>query len=676
MNLFSLSGTSLAEEAQALRVQIREHNFRYFILNEPSISDADYDALLRQLGDLEQCLGKPTPSDSPTQTVGAPISQAFTPCEHAVPLLSLANAFDAEEVRAFDQRISDVLDRDDYDYIVEPKIDGLAVNLRYESGVLVSAATRGDGRVGENVTDNVRTIADIPWRLAGEGVPDVLEIRGEIYMSKASFQALNQSQALAGEKPFANPRNAAAGSLRQLDASKTAKRQLSFFAYGVGMGADGWVTSQTEFFERLHRIGFPVQNYQLFSNIDDVLQYYEAFTIKRVELKYDIDGLVFKLNDFSLQDEVGFVARSPRWAIAHKFPAEEALTTVKKVIWQVGRTGVITPVAVMQPVSVGGVMVSRATLHNVQELQRKDVREGDAVWIRRAGDVIPEIVCVANDEAHLQRSSVVVPDVCPECSALIVQENGEVAIRCSGGLACPAQLKERLSHFVSRHGMDIEGLGEKLIARMVDEGLIHDIADLYALDYETLMTWTGMGEKKITKLQQSITASQHPDLAHFLYALGMRHVGQATARNLAEALGTWEHVRDADEAALLAISDVGTEVAASIQRFFQEKHNSEVLQRLYHLGVHPQTCAVKEKPLNHPLSGKRVVLTGSFEHIKRSDAQQQLRDLGAKPSGSVSKNTDIVIAGEKAGSKREKAEALGVKIVGEAELLAWLDIKP
>ncbi|MBL1353208.1 MAG: NAD-dependent DNA ligase LigA [Zetaproteobacteria bacterium] len=665
---------TIKDEVQALRVQIKEHNYRYYILNEPSISDADYDVLFRKLEALEQRLGEPIPSDSPTEMVGAPISQAFTPCEHIMSLLSLANAFDTEEVQAFHQRIAEMLDSDDYDYIVEPKIDGLAVNLRYESAVLVSAGTRGDGRVGENVTDNVRTIADIPWRLEGENIPDVLEIRGEVYMSKASFQALNQSQDLAGEKPFANPRNASAGSLRQLDARITAQRKLSFFAYGVGMGGKGWVRSQTELFECLHGLGFPVQDYRLFSNIEDVLQYYEAFKTKRSELPYDIDGLVFKLNDFSLQDEVGFVARSPRWAIAHKFPAEEALTTVEKVIWQVGRTGVITPVAVMLPVSVGGVMVSRATLHNTQELQRKDVREGDQVWIRRAGDVIPEIVRVVDDKAHLQRLPVAIPDVCPECSALIVQEEGQIAIRCSGGLSCPAQLKERLSHFVSRHGMDIEGLGEKLIARMVDEDLIHDIASLYDLDFSTLATWSGMGEKKITNLQQSITASQHPDLAHFLYALGMRHVGQTTARNLAEALGTWEHVRDADEAALLAISDVGAEVAASIQSFFKEAHNIEILQRLCDLGVRPQTCVVKARPKDHPLSGKRVVLTGSFEHIKRSDAQQQLRDLGAKPSGSVSKNTDIVIAGEKAGSKREKAEALGVKIVGEAELLAWLDI--
>jgi len=665
---------TIKDEVQALRVQIKEHNYRYYILNEPSISDADYDVLFRKLEALEQRLGEPIPSDSPTEMVGAPISQAFTPCEHIMSLLSLANAFDTEEVQAFHQRIAEMLDSVRYDYIVEPKIDGLAVNLRYESGVLVSAGTRGDGRVGENVTDNVRTIADIPWRLEGENIPDVLEIRGEVYMSKASFQALNQSQDLAGEKPFANPRNASAGSLRQLDARITAQRKLSFFAYGVGMGGKGWVRSQTELFECLHGLGFPVQDYRLFSNIEDVLKYYEAFKTKRSELPYDIDGLVFKLNDFSLQDDVGFVARSPRWAIAHKFPAEEALTTVEKVIWQVGRTGVITPVAVMLPVSVGGVMVSRATLHNTQELQRKDVREGDQVWIRRAGDVIPEIVRVVDDKAHLQRLPVAIPDVCPECSALIVQEEGQIAIRCSGGLSCPAQLKERLSHFVSRHGMDIEGLGEKLIARMVDEDLIHDIASLYDLDFSTLATWSGMGEKKITNLQQSITASQHPDLAHFLYALGMRHVGQTTARNLAEALGTWEHVRDADEAALLAISDVGAEVAASIQSFFKEAHNIEILQRLCDLGVRPQTCVVKARPKDHPLSGKRVVLTGSFEHIKRSDAQQQLRDLGAKPSGSVSKNTDIVIAGEKAGSKREKAEALGVKIVGEAELLAWLDI--
>jgi len=672
VSLFPTQDEQMLELTQ-LRCELHEHNYRYYVLDNPQITDIEYDVLLRRLNDLETQLGLPIPEDSPTQTVGAPLSQAFTACEHGEPMLSLANAFDADEVLDFDQRISDMLGDESYEYIVEPKIDGLAVNLRYEAGVLVSAATRGDGRVGENVTDNIRSISDIPWRLiALNDVPDVLEVRGEVYMSKPAFEHLNQVQQAAGDKLFANPRNAAAGSLRQLDAKVSASRKLSFFAYGVGLGGRGWVSSQTKLFERLHGLGFAVQNYTLFANIQDVLTYYDTFLKQRASLSYEVDGLVFKLNDFELQEQIGYVARSPRWAIAHKFPAEEVETTVDKVIWQVGRTGVITPVAVMRPVLVAGVMVSRATLHNINELARKDVRQGDTVIVRRAGDVIPEVVRVVNADAEQRALAVTIPRHCPECESLVVQEEGEAAIRCSGGLSCPAQLKERLSHFVSRNGMDIEGLGEKLVARLVDEGLLHTMADLYELDWSSLSQWQGMGEKKIANLQQAIEQSKACSLPHFIFALGIRHVGQATARALAETFGTWQAVSEADEEALLSINDVGTEVASSVRTFFTEQHNMDVLQRLHASGVQPEIMVIKKHDVGHPLVGKTVVLTGSFISLKRSDAQNKLRDLGVKVSGSVSKKTDYVVAGEQAGSKLEKAKQLGVTVVDEQQLLTWL----
>jgi len=419
-------------------------------------------------------------------------------------------------------------------------------------------------------------------------------------------------------------------------------------------------------------LGFAVQNYTLFSNIQDVLAYYDVFLKQRANLPYEVDGLVFKLNDFELQAQVGSVARAPRWAIAYKFPAEEVETIVEEIIWQVGRTGVITPVAVMQPVSVAGVMVSRATLHNINELARKDVRQSDAVVIRRAGDVIPEVVRVVNPDAEQRALPVTIPSHCPECASMIVQEEGEAAIRCSGGLHCPAQLRERLSHFVSRNGMDIEGLGEKLIARLVDEGLLRSMADLYELDWSSLSEWQGIGEKKIANLQQAIEQSKSCSLPHFIFALGIRHVGQATARALAEAFGTWQGVSEANEEVLLGIDDVGPEVASSVRTFFAEQHNMDVLQRLQDAGVQPEIMTVKKHDTGHPLAGKTVVLTGSFTSLKRSDAQAQLRALGAKASASVSIKTDYVIAGEQAGSKLKKANELGVPVVDEQQLLVWL----
>ncbi len=675
---------TLKQRIDSLRITLKEHNYRYYTLDTPIITDAEYDRLLRQLEALETELGEPIPSDSPTQTVGAPLSATFQPREHGEALLSLANAFDAGEVEAFVRRIHDQFgdqfgnqaDDQPLRFIIEPKIDGLAINLRYEQGKLTVAATRGDGTVGEDVTNNVRTIADIPWHLQADNtdtdsadIPDVLEVRGEVYMSKAAFAELNARQDAEGAAPFANPRNAAAGSLRQLDARITARRGLNFFAYGVGVGGRHIATNQSDLLSRLHDCGFAVQQTTLVNSSAELLQHYRQLQQQRASMPYDIDGVVYKLNDFELQDRMGAVARSPRWAIAHKFLAEEVETTVHRIIWQVGRTGVITPVAEMQPVAVGGVTVSRATLHNIDELHRKQVYAGAQVIVRRAGDVIPEVVRAVDVDERISFPKA--PDHCPACGASLFRIEGEVAIRCSGGLSCPAQLTEHLRHFVSRGGMDIEGMGDKLIARLVEEHLITDIADLYEFDYASLRDWPGMGAKKITNLQAAIEQSRHRPLARFLYALGIRHVGTATATALASYFSTLNHIMQTDAETLIDIPDIGPEVATSIISFFSETHNRDVIQRLLDAGVQP---ASRQMTLSdHPLSGKRVVLTGSFAAIDRRMAQEKLRTLGAKPTGSVSKNTDIVIAGEKSGSKLTRAHELGIEVAGEKQLLAWLN---
>jgi len=666
---------TLISRIETLRTELKEHNYRYYVLNAPLISDAEYDRLLRELQMLEDRLGMPVPADSPTQIVGAPPSQAFESCRHGQPLLSLANAFDADEVREFDRRVRELAGDADIRYIAEPKIDGLAINLRYEKGVLTTAATRGDGQTGENVTDNIRTIRDIPWHLqaAAGDIPRVLEIRGEVYMPKQAFAELNEQQQANGEKVFANPRNAAAGSLRQLDPKITARRGLRFFAYGTGLGGDGLAETQHEVLDMLRTFGFPIQDYALLDDVEGLLAHYQDWLERRPVLDYEIDGLVYKVDAIVLQQQLGHVARSPRWAVAHKFPAEEAQTVVERIIWQVGRTGVITPVAEMKPVPVGGVMVSRATLHNVNELGRKDVREGDAVIVRRAGDVIPEIVRVAPMQGRRRAARPEMPAHCPECGAAVVQLEGEVAIRCSGGLSCPAQLKERMRHFVSRSAMDIEGLGEKLIARLVDESLVHSVADIYTLDFARIEDWPGIGSKKIANLRAAIEASKSRPLARFIYALGIRHVGQATANALAVHFGSLATLAAADEASLQAVPDVGPEVAASIRNFFAEAHNREVLQRLHDAGVVPQEMEKAEA--DHPLAGKTVVLTGTLEHMTRQEAQERLRHIGARPSGSVSAKTDYVVAGAHAGSKLARARELGVRIVNEAQLLDWLGIE-
>ncbi|EAU55362.1 NAD-dependent DNA ligase LigA [Mariprofundus ferrooxydans] len=663
---------TLTARIEHLRSQLREHNYRYYILDAPVISDAEYDRLLRELESLEAELGEPVPADSPTRTVGAPPSQVFTTRTHGEALLSLANAFSAGEVEAFVRRIGETLPATTLSFIVEPKVDGLAVNLRYEQGSLTIAATRGDGTTGEDVTDNVRTIGDIPWQLKqvdGIELPTVLEVRGEIYMSREAFAALNARQDAEGAQPFANPRNAAAGSLRQLDARVTASRRLGFFAYGAGLGGRAIASSQSQLLERLAGFGFAVQKTACADDLEGLLATYQQLQQQRPDMPYEIDGVVYKLDEFALQDRMGAVARSPRWAIAHKFPAEEVTTTVKDIIWQVGRTGVITPVADMEPVAVGGVVVSRATLHNIDELKRKQVYAGARVIVRRAGDVIPEVVRAVDVDAQAMMPKA--PAQCPVCGASLFRLEGEVAIRCSGGLSCSAQLTERLRHFVSRGAMDIEGMGDKLIARLVDEGCLNDIADLYEFDYASLHEWQGMGEKKITNLQLSIERSKQRPLARFLHALGIRHVGSATAAALATHFADLELLMQADEEALLAVPDVGPEVAGSILSFFREQHNRDVIDRLLAAGVTPE--APQQQQHDHPLAGKTVVLTGSFVAIKRRTAQEQLRALGVRPSGSVSKQTDLVIAGEKAGSKLTKARELGIEVADEAQLLSWLN---
>jgi len=655
-----------------LRGVLKGHNYQYYVLDEPKISDAEYDALLRELHALEQTLGDVIPLDSPTQTVGFKPNTAFQSRKHALPMLSLANAFSDDEITDFIRRHQDILADDTHtQYIAEPKVDGLAINMYYEFGQLIYAATRGDGIMGEDVTDNIRSVAGIPWSLDGD-IPEKLEVRGEVYMSKASFLALNQRQQEVGDKVFANPRNAAAGSLRQLNAQVTASRKLSFFAYATGLGGDEFAQSQSELFEKLGGLGFSIQETALLEDEQAMFACYKTWQEKRPTLNYDIDGLVFKVNDFKQQKLLGSVARSPRWAIAYKFPAEEVETIVETITWQVGRTGVITPVANMKAVNVAGVMVSRATLHNIQELARKDVREGDKVLIRRAGDVIPEVVKSLSVNDANRAEPALIPKQCPVCEAAVEQEEGEAAIRCTGGLSCSAQLKERIKHFVSRDGFDIEGFGSKLAEALVAKGLVRTMADVFRLNYDELATWEGMGEKKINNLKAAIESRKHIVLSRFIYALGIRHVGQATATALAQHFKSLVALKDAKEDNLLEIHDVGVEVAASLVHFFAEPHNQMVLQGMFEAGVQVLDDETPDVDSNHPLAGKTVVITGSFSNIKRNQAKILLQQLGVKVASAVSKNTDILIAGEKAGSKLKKAEELGVEVVDEAQLLGWL----
>jgi DNA ligase (NAD+) len=658
----------ILRELEKLHREIEEHRYSYFVLDKPTVPDAEFDRLFSRLEEIERQYPELVTPDSPTQRIGPEPAAEFSEVSHAVPMLSLANAFDEDSVAAFHERVrsrlaDEGIEVDSVEYVAEPKLDGTAISIRYERGVLIQASTRGDGTRGEDVTHNVRTIKSVPLRLRGNRVPDVVEVRGEVYMPKAGFEAFNRRAEAAGLKTFVNPRNAAAGALRQRDPKLTAKRPLDAFFYGLGEISEiKGLESQAEMLGFLGALGFKTSpDWQLVDGFQGCLAYYSNIGRERADLPYDIDGVVYKVNRREWQNALGAVSRAPRWAIAHKFPAQEELTVVSAVEFQVGRTGAITPVARLEPVFVGGVTVSNVTLHNIGEVHRKDVRVGDTVIVRRAGDVIPEIVGVVPERRPSRTRRVQLPRQCPACGSEVVQPEGEAVARCSGQLVCPAQLKEALKHFASRTAMDIEGLGRKLIDQLVDQQLVTNPAELFDLTADDLLKLERMGEKSADKLLQAIEQSRETTFSRFLYALGIRGVGAATASALAAEFQTLDAFRMADAERLQEIEDVGPIIAEQIVSFFKESHNTRVIDALIRHGIR---WAVRENPKTSEskLSGKRVVLTGTLAGLSRTEAKEKLEALGAKVTGSVSKNTDIVIAGENPGSKLEKAEKLGIEI--------------
>ncbi len=665
--------SDITQRARELRDLINRYNIRYYVHDDPEVPDAEYDRLFEELKQLEARYPVLQTPDSPTRRVGGKPLEKFQPVTHAVPMLSLDNVFDEAGLTAFDQRVRDWLQTDSSPvYAAEPKLDGLAINLRYEQGILVQAATRGDGMTGEDVTDNVRTIPSVPLKLFGEDIPELIEIRGEIFMSKQGFEALNQQQQRENKKPFVNPRNAAAGSLRQLDPKITASRPLEMICYGLGAyrGMEKPISHEAAM-KQIAKWGCRISDeLQLVAGVAGCLAYIRQLGERRDALPYEIDGVVFKVNETRLQERLGFVSRAPRWAIAYKFPAQEEMTVVEDIEVQVGRTGALTPVARLKPVFVGGVTVSNATLHNQDEIDRKDIRIGDTVIVRRAGDVIPEIVKVVLSRRPPDAMKYTLPKQCPVCGSDVEKIDGEAIARCSGGLYCPAQRKEAIKHFASRKGMDIDGLGDKLVEHLVDKGLVKDVADLYSLTASDLISLERMGEKSAQNLLQAIASSKQTTFSRFLYALGIREVGEATARALAQHFLTLEALQQADEHALTEIEDVGPIVAHHIITFFKQPHNREVIARLLAAGVHwPE-----EKPLGEEsfLRGKTIVLTGTLDTMSRSEAKEKLLAMGAKVTGSVSQKTDYVIAGRDAGSKLTKAQSLGIPVVDEATLLTWI----
>lgn len=664
----------ISERAAQLRDLINRYNFLYYSADDPEVTDAEYDRLFAELKKLEADYPELITADSPTQRVGSAPLDKFTQVTHAMPMLSLDNVFDEAELTAFNQRVLDRLNTDAViTYAAEPKLDGLAISIRYENGLLVQAATRGDGAVGEDVTVNVRTIRNIPLKLHGKNVPQVVEIRGEIYMPKAGFEKLNQQRLANNEKLFVNPRNAAAGSLRQLDSSVTASRPLALFCYGLGelQGMER-PSSHTEAMQIISEWGGAVSpDTKQLKGVDECLEFLHQLGERRASLSYDIDGVVFKVDDSHLQERLGFVSRAPRWAIAYKFPAQEESTQVIDIEVQVGRTGALTPVARLQPVFVGGVTVSNATLHNEDEVRRKDVRIGDTVIIRRAGDVIPEVVQVVKDKRPANATEFVMPTHCPVCGAEVERVEGEAVARCSGGLFCGAQRKEAIKHFASRKALDIDGLGDKLVEQLVDAELIKDPADLFYLNKEQFSALERMGEKSAENLVNALEQAKNTRFARFLYALGIREVGEATARSLALHFVELAKLTAAKEDELIEIEDVGPVVAHHIYTFFQQTHNLDVIQRLLDAGVNwPE-----EKPVyaDSALAGKTIVLTGTLENLSRSEAKEKLLALGAKVAGSVSAKTDYVVAGRDAGSKLNKAQSLGIDVVDEATLIQWIN---
>jgi len=660
------------DEVERLRAELDDANYRYYVLDDPRLTDADYDRRLRRLQELEADHPELASPDSPTQRVGAPPEAGFPEVVHAVPMLSLDNAFDEAELEAFVQRVAERLERDGeaIAFCCEPKLDGAAVSLVYENGRLASGATRGDGRTGEGITSNLRTLRSVPLRLRGEAPPDLLEVRGEVIMSHAGFEAMNERARAEETKVFANPRNAAAGSLRQLDPKVTASRPLEFTAYQVArVEPDPGETTHSALMARLGDFGLRTSSrLEVVQGAAGVIDYCRRLGEARDSLGYDIDGVVIKVDDLRLQRELGFVARAPRWAIAFKFPAQEQVTRLNDVEFQVGRTGAITPVARLEPVSVAGVTVANATLHNADEIARLGVRIGDSVAIRRAGDVIPQVVRVV--EAAAEAREIVFPTRCPACGSQIERLEGEAVARCSGGLYCPAQRKEALKHFASRRALDIEGLGEKLIEALVEREWVTTPADLFRLEAERLAELPRMGRKSAENLVAALEKAKTTTLPRFIYALGIREVGEATAANLARHFGTLEALMAADIEALEAVEDVGPVVAAHVHTFFRQPHNRETIDDLLACGLRWEEEAVAERP--QPLAGQTWVLTGTLESMTRDQGKARLQALGAKVAGSVSKKTAGLVAGEAAGSKLEKAMQLGVPVLDEAAFLARL----
>jgi DNA ligase (NAD+) len=653
---------------KALRAQLNHHNHLYYVLDTPEIPDSEFDRLFRELQSLEQQFPDLVTADSPTQRVGGTPLGEFGEVRHEAPMLSLGNAFEEQEVRDFDRRVRELLGtKAQLEYAAEPKLDGLAISLIYEHGLLLRGATRGDGTVGEDVTRNVRTIHSVPLRLMGEGYPALLEVRGEIFMPKKGFAQLNARVSRNNEKIFVNPRNAAAGSLRQLDPRITASRPLEFFAYAWGQVQDGKLPgNHSDVLMRFRDWGLRTNpENRVVKGVEGCLKYYRRMAVKRERLPYQIDGVVYKVDRLDWQQELGSVARAPRWAIAHKFPAEEATTVLRAVEFQVGRTGALTPVARLEPVSVGGATVSNATLHNMDEVERKDVRVGDTVIVRRAGDVIPEVVGVVLAKRPKDTRRVYLPHTCPVCGSKVLRLEGEAVARCSGGLYCAAQRKELIRHFASRRALDIEGLGEKLVEQLVDTELVRTPADIFQLTVSQLAELERMGKTSAGNLVQSIDHARHTSLPRFLYALGIREVGEATAEALARHFRSLEALMVADEAALMQVPDVGPVVAAAIVAFFHEPHNRQVILALRRAGLQWSEHAGSQSAGSGPLTGKTFVLTGTLANMTRDAAKAGIQALGGKVSGSVSKKTDYLVVGSEPGSKLHDAQTLGVVILDE-----------
>ena len=669
-----MTAGALRERVMCLRKAIEHHNHQYYVLDDPLISDAEYDGLFRELQQLEAEHPELITDDSPTQRVGAAPLAEFASAAHGQPMLSLNNAFAADEVEAFDRRVREALGQDAVEYAVEPKFDGLAISLIYENGLFIRGATRGDGYAGEDVTANLRTIRSIPLRLSPPVAAHLLEVRGEVLMLRADFERLNLQQQVQGEKLFVNPRNAAAGSLRQLDSRITAGRKLTFFAYGLGAAeAPLNLESQSQILDFIEKNGFRVARERaVVRSAAGLLEYYHHIGEARAGLPYDIDGVVYKVNSLAAQQQLGHVSRAPRFAIAHKFPAEEATSIVLGIDVQVGRTGALTPVARLQPVFVGGVHVTNATLHNEDEVRRKDVHVGDTVVVRRAGDVIPEVVRVATPGPRREADRFVMPSRCPVCNSQVVRLEDEAIARCSGGLYCSAQRKQALLHFASRRALDIEGLGDRLLEQLVDRELVRTPADLYALDEGTLAGLERMGEKSAANVVAAIRKSRDTTLARLIYALGIRNVGESTARDLALHFGNIDALARADAVALQQVPDVGPIVAQSVVQFFAEPHNLEVIARLHDAGVRYLPIAARPA-IAAVVAGRSFVLTGTLPGMSREDAKMRIEAAGGRVVGSVSKKTDFVVAGKDAGSKLEKAQSLGIRVIDEQQLLALLE---